>query len=101
MTAPTLPNLPLRKRPIDVVFAVFFTLFIVTSCNQDFNVARLERYLTLAHEAEITPVIEVDRRRIGNGRPGPLTRQLQQAFFACVRGEDARHADWLTLAKNH
>lgn len=51
--------------------------------------------------AEITPVIEVDRRRIGNGRPGPLTRQLQQAFFACVRGEDARHADWLTLAKNH
>ncbi|MDB5620311.1 MAG: putative GTPase [Tardiphaga sp.] len=33
------------------------TLFIVTSCNADFNVARLERYLALANEAGITPVI--------------------------------------------
>lgn len=33
------------------------TLFITTSCNPDFNVARLERYLALAHDAEITPVI--------------------------------------------
>lgn len=33
------------------------TLFITTSCNNDFNVARLERYLALAHDALITPVI--------------------------------------------
>ena len=33
------------------------TLFIVTSCNAEFNVARLERYLALANEASITPVI--------------------------------------------
>jgi len=33
------------------------TLFIVTSCNDDFNPARLERYLALANEAGITPVI--------------------------------------------
>lgn len=33
------------------------TLFIVTSCNEDFNPARLERYLALANEAEITAVI--------------------------------------------
>lgn len=33
------------------------TLFIVTSCNQDFNVARLERYLVLAEEAGVLPVI--------------------------------------------
>ena len=33
------------------------TLFITTSCNNDFNVARLERYLSLAHDALITPVI--------------------------------------------
>ena len=33
------------------------TLFITTSCNADFNVARLERYLALAHDAEVTPVI--------------------------------------------
>ena len=46
--------------------------------------------------AEVTPIIEVDRRRIGDGRPGPVTRRLQQRFFACVRGQDPRHADWLT-----
>ncbi|WP_394181895.1 ribosome small subunit-dependent GTPase A [Yoonia maritima] len=33
------------------------TLFITTSCNNDFNPARLERYLALAHDAMITPVI--------------------------------------------
>ena len=33
------------------------TLFITTSCNADFNVARLERYLALAHDADIVPVI--------------------------------------------
>jgi ribosome biogenesis GTPase / thiamine phosphate phosphatase len=33
------------------------TMFIVTSCNEDFNVARLERYLALVNEAGITPVI--------------------------------------------
>lgn len=33
------------------------TCFIVTSCNQDFNIARLERYVALAFEAEVTPVI--------------------------------------------
>ncbi len=33
------------------------TLFITSSCNNDFNVARLERYLALAHDAMITPVI--------------------------------------------
>ncbi|NQU48823.1 MAG: ribosome small subunit-dependent GTPase A [Planctomycetes bacterium] len=33
------------------------TIFIVSSCNEDFNLSRLERYLALALQAEITPVI--------------------------------------------
>lgn len=33
------------------------TLFVVSSCNQDFNPARLERYLAIAHEAGVTPVV--------------------------------------------
>ncbi|KJZ20719.1 ribosome small subunit-dependent GTPase A [Loktanella sp. S4079] len=37
------------------------TLFITTSCNDDFNVARLERYLALAHDALITPVILITK----------------------------------------
>jgi len=46
--------------------------------------------------AEITPVVELDRRRIGNGRPGPVTRALQTAYFAAVRGEDGTDRGWLT-----
>ncbi len=46
--------------------------------------------------AEITPIREVDNRRIGAGKPGPVTRELQSAFFDIVHGKDGRHADWLT-----
>jgi branched-chain amino acid aminotransferase len=46
--------------------------------------------------AEVTPIVELDRRPIGDGRPGPVTRAIQGAFFAAVAGRDARHRDWLT-----
>jgi branched-chain amino acid aminotransferase len=46
--------------------------------------------------AELTPVREIDNRRVGTGKPGPVTRDLQKAFFAIVRGEDPAHASWLT-----
>ena len=44
-------------RSVQLISANVDTLFIVTSCNQDFNIARLERYLALAHDAQVTPVI--------------------------------------------
>lgn len=47
--------------------------------------------------AEVTPIREVDRRKIGCGQPGPVTRDLQEAFFQVVRGEDEAHRHWLTL----
>jgi branched-chain amino acid aminotransferase len=46
--------------------------------------------------AEITPIREVDNRAIGATRPGPVTKELQAAFFDIVHGKDSRHADWLT-----
>lgn len=45
--------------------------------------------------AEITPVREVDRRTIGEGKPGPITRKLQEVFFKVVRGEDPKYQHWL------
>lgn len=45
--------------------------------------------------AEITPIREVDNRTIGPGKPGPITKQLQSAFFDIVQGRDGRHEDWL------
>lgn len=44
-------------RRVQLIAANIDTLFVVTSCNQDFNVARLERYLALARDAGVTPVI--------------------------------------------
>ena len=37
------------------------TLFIVTSANRDFNIARLERYLAIAHDAGAFPVIVITK----------------------------------------
>lgn len=46
--------------------------------------------------AEVTPVREIDERQIGAGVRGEITTTLQRAYFAAVRGEDDRHADWCT-----
>ena len=46
--------------------------------------------------AEVTPVREVDNRKIGPGHPGPITLKLQEAFFKVVKGEDPRYRAWLT-----
>ncbi len=49
--------------------------------------------------AEITPVREVDDRRVGPGKPGPVTRQIQEKFFDIVHGRDALFAHWLDPVK--
>lgn len=48
---------PGDDRRIQLIAANVDTLFIVTSCNQDFNVPRLERYLVLAREVNVRPVV--------------------------------------------
>ena len=45
--------------------------------------------------AEITPVREVDDRKVGQGKPGPVTKKIQDAFFDIVRGKDKFFASWL------
>jgi len=47
--------------------------------------------------AEVTPIRELDRRQIGNGRRGPVTEKLQTLFFEYVAGSRQGHADWLTF----
>ncbi|MCI7569176.1 branched-chain amino acid transaminase [Desulfovibrio sp.] len=46
--------------------------------------------------AELTPIREVDRRQIGAGHAGPVTKQLQQAFFEVVKGKNPKYASWLS-----
>ena len=68
---------------------------------------RVEQYFTrdeiyIADEAfftgtaaEVTPVRELDDRRIGDGNPGPITKAVQEAYQRVTRGEDPAHLDWL------
>ncbi len=46
--------------------------------------------------AEVTPISSVDGESVGEGRRGPVTKRLQDAYFACVRGEDESRLGWLS-----
>ena len=48
--------------------------------------------------AEVTPVREVDGRPIGSGTRGPMTKEIQQTYFAAVKGEIDKYLDWVELA---
>ena len=50
--------------------------------------------------AEITPIREVDDRVVGEGHRGPVTKELQGAFFAATKGEDDRYLHWLTFVND-
>ncbi len=47
--------------------------------------------------AEVTPVREVDHRKIGGGGRGPITERVQQRYFDIVKGSDDSHPEWLAL----
>ncbi len=45
--------------------------------------------------AEITPIREVDDRKIGDGKLGPVTKTIQDIFFKVVKGDGSAYKDWL------
>lgn len=45
--------------------------------------------------AEVTPIREIDRRQIGSGARGPVTRSLQEAFFDIALGRNRKFEHWL------
>jgi branched-chain amino acid aminotransferase len=57
-----------------------------------------EAFLT-GTAAEVTPIREVDDRKIGSGSRGPLTRTLQTAFFDVVKGRDRKYDAWLHFVR--
>jgi branched-chain amino acid aminotransferase len=66
------------------------------------NMVRAE--LALADEvfltgtaAELTPLREIDDIPIGDGVPGPVTREIQAAFDDALHGRSPQYADWLDL----
>lgn len=56
------------RRGLQVMCANLDVLFVVTSCNEEFNEARLERYLALAHDTAVLPVVVLTK---ADGPEGP------------------------------
>jgi ribosome biogenesis GTPase / thiamine phosphate phosphatase len=89
---------------IQPIAANIDTLFVVTSCNSDFNTSRLERHLALAHDAQVTAVIVLTKLDLC-----PDPRTYVTAARACVgatptgttsRSSRGRHGGRPCLAGN-
>jgi branched-chain amino acid aminotransferase len=64
------------------------------------DIARAELYLAdevyvTGTATELAPVIEIDDHRIGDGIPGPVTREIQKAFDDALYGRGDRYREWL------
>jgi len=46
--------------------------------------------------AEVTPIKQVDKTTIGNGKIGPITKKLQQIFLDVVHGKNEKYKNWLS-----
>ncbi|MBU0686620.1 MAG: branched-chain amino acid transaminase [Candidatus Margulisbacteria bacterium] len=46
--------------------------------------------------AQVSPVSEVDHRKVGNGKVGKITKKIQEVYFKAARGDDPAYQDWLT-----
>lgn len=53
-----------------------------------------EAFLT-GTAAEVTPIREVDGSLIGQGVRGPITKRIQETFFAATQGRESRYRHWL------
>lgn len=49
--------------------------------------------------AEVTPISEIDSRKIGSGKSGKITLELQKAYFDVVTGRNAKYEHYLTYTK--
>ncbi|MBU0574535.1 MAG: branched-chain amino acid transaminase [Candidatus Margulisbacteria bacterium] len=46
--------------------------------------------------AEIAPVLSVDKRKVGSGKIGKITKDIQKIYFSAVRGDIPAYTNWLT-----
>jgi ribosome biogenesis GTPase len=92
---------PGDDRRLQLIAANVDTLFVVTSCNQDFNVARLERYLVLAGEVDVSPVIVLTKADLSPASAAfvEVARSLQAGVQ--VQLVNARSSDSVACLAKH
>jgi ribosome biogenesis GTPase / thiamine phosphate phosphatase len=83
-----------RSTEVQIVAANIDTVLIVTSCNRDFNLRRLERYLALAWESGAAPVVVLNKADLFEGdRDGwyaevaSIVQGVPVAITSAVRGD--------------
>lgn len=86
-------------RRTQLIAANVDTLFLVTSANQDFNVARLERYLALALEAGATPVVVITKADMVHDAADYAAEARRLMPGLVVEAFDARTPDVMTCLK--
>jgi len=68
---------------------------------QEREVDRTELYISeeifiCGTRVEIVPIISLDKIPVGTGRPGPVTKKIQEIYFNIVRGLEERYSHWIT-----
>lgn len=46
--------------------------------------------------AQISPIVEIDGKKINGGKVGPITTKLQKIYFSAVKGDNPKYSNWLT-----
>ncbi|QDS97658.1 ribosome small subunit-dependent GTPase A [Adhaeretor mobilis] len=83
-----------------VIAANLDTIFIVTSCNEDFNLSRIERYLALTLQAGATPVVVLTKADLCEN-PAELRHQAEQLHAGLlVETLDARESEQADVLKS-
>ncbi|MBI4316897.1 MAG: branched-chain amino acid transaminase [Chloroflexi bacterium] len=55
-----------------------------------------DEVLLTGSAAEVTPVVEIDRRKVGNGQVGPIAAKLQALYSKLIRGKVSKYKEWCT-----
>lgn len=97
----------LHTPPVSAALLNGITRHSIMTLARDAGIAVVERdlpreYLYLCDElfmcgtaAEITPIRSVDGRQVGTGKPGPMTRRIQELFFGLFDGSTPDTYGWL------
>ena len=86
---------PGSDRREQLIAANIDTLFIVSSCNNDFNEARLERYLAIAREAQVMAVILLTKADLVDDPGAFVSRAAKLAPAVQVEAVNALQSDQL------
>lgn len=95
---PPLSSSALEGITRDAVIKIGMDLDIQVSEN---NITRSELMMSdevflTGTAAEITPIIEIDGKKIGNGKPGNITKKMMDEYTDIVMNKDENYSHWLT-----